>query len=77
MRVPIPEDHTGRAAYLAERAAALRAVQCRSPLTHTTRARCGDRAKRHHQVPATTHPARTPAHAVLELKASGRTAIPS
>jgi hypothetical protein len=59
MRVPIPENHSGRAAYLAERAAALRAVQCRSPLTHTTRARCGDRAERHHQVPATAHTAPT------------------
>ena len=35
MRVPIPEDHSGRAAYLAERATALRDTQCRAAVPRT------------------------------------------
>lgn len=36
MKVPIPEDHGGRAAYLAERTTRLRDIQCRSELIHHT-----------------------------------------
>jgi hypothetical protein len=34
MKVPIPEDHGGRAAYLAERTTRLRDIQCRGELIH-------------------------------------------
>jgi hypothetical protein len=44
MKVPIPEDHGGRAAYLAERAARLRDIQCREDLIRSTgRPGCGNR----------------------------------
>ena len=36
MKLPIPEDHCGRAAYLAERAARLRDIQCCSDLALST-----------------------------------------
>jgi len=51
MRVPIPEDHSGRAAYLAERAATLRDVRCRNALTRTSRFGCDNRAALRHQPP--------------------------
>jgi hypothetical protein len=40
MRVPVPEDRSGRAAYLAERTAVLREIQCRNRLGSTARAGC-------------------------------------
>jgi hypothetical protein len=58
MRVPIPEDHGGRAAYLAERATTLRDIQCRSTLTRTTRARCETRSVLRHQPLGVTSAAR-------------------
>jgi hypothetical protein len=51
MRIPNPEDHGGRAAYLAERATTLRDVQCRNALTRASSIGCGNRAALRYQPP--------------------------
>jgi hypothetical protein len=40
MKVPVPQDRSGRAAYLAERTAVLREIQCRNRLGSTAHADC-------------------------------------